>query len=87
MAVVCVCPMALPPSSNGLERAMQQRRRFNQLLTLTERLDQEAARLRAKTKELPRGVERERFSRRARQVETAMQIDEWLASPGWRAPR
>ena len=46
-----------------------------------------AARLRAKAKELCRGVERQKLSRIARQVETAMQIDEWLGPPGLRAPR
>jgi hypothetical protein len=66
---------------------MFQRRRFTKLLTLHERLDQEAERLRAEAKQLPRGVERETLMRKARQAETAAHIDEWLASSGLRVPR
>jgi hypothetical protein len=62
-------------------------RRFTQLLTLTERLDLEAARLRAQAKTLPPGAEREEFIRKARQAETASHVDEWLSSPGLRTPR
>lgn len=65
---------------------MQQRRRFKQLLSLSERLDEEAARLRAQAKSLPQGWDREYLIRKARQAETAAHIDEWLSSPGLRAP-
>ena len=65
----------------------QQRRRFKQLLSLSERLEQEAARLRAQAKSLPYGPERERLLRKARQAETATHVDEWLSSPGLRTPR
>ena len=71
----------------GKEHAMQQRRCFKQLLSLNERLDQEAARLRAEAKKLPRCAEREKLIRKARQAETAARIDEWLASPDLRVPR
>ena len=66
---------------------MRQRRCFQQFLSLNERLDQEAERLRTEAKQLPHGVEREKLLRKARQTETAAYIDEWLASPGLRGPR
>jgi hypothetical protein len=71
----------------GKERAMPSGRRFIQFLTLTERLDQEAARLRGEAKTLPQGLEPERVLQRARQAENATHVDEWLSSPGLRSPR
>jgi len=65
---------------------MQKRRRFKQTTTLTERLAEEAARLRAEARTLAPGRRREMLLRRARQDETAMHIDAWLQSPGLRAP-
>ncbi|OPY97969.1 hypothetical protein A5906_33975 [Bradyrhizobium sacchari] len=65
---------------------MLTRRRFKQTRTLDQRLADEAARLRDKARGLPPGREREMLLRRARQDETAMQIDAWLRSPGLRAP-
>jgi len=62
------------------------RRSFKQLLSLSERLEQEAARLRAQAKKLPLGQEREELIRKARQAEAATHIDAWLASPGLRTP-
>ena len=66
---------------------MVKRRRFKQILSLTERLDQEAARLRAQAEALPHGPEREALLRKAEQAETAMHVEEWLSSPGLRAPQ
>lgn len=63
------------------------RRRFKQLLSLSERLEQEAARLRALAEKLPNGPQREQILRKARQAETATHVDEWLSSPGLQAPR
>jgi hypothetical protein len=37
-------------------------------------------------KSLPQGRERELLSRKARQLETASHIAEWLSSPGLRPP-
>ena len=65
----------------------QQRRRFKQMLSLTERLDQEAVRLHAEARKLLPGPQRESLLRKARQVETAMHVDEWLSSPGLQSPR
>ena len=65
---------------------MPPRRRFKQFLSLSERLEQEAARLRAAAEKLPNGPQREQFLRKARQAETATHVDEWLSSPGLQAP-
>ena len=62
------------------------RRRFKQLLSLNERLEQEAARLREQAEKLPDGTEREKLLRKSRQAETATHVDEWLSSPGLRSP-
>jgi hypothetical protein len=65
---------------------MQQRRRFKQTAPLDQRLMEEAERLRKEARATPPGIARERLIRRARQAETAAQIQEWLTSPGLRAP-
>jgi hypothetical protein len=65
---------------------MQQRRRFKQTTSLDQRLTDEAQRLRKEARGTPHGVQRERLIRRARQAETAAHINEWLRSPGLRAP-
>ena len=63
-----------------------QRRRFNNILTFPERLDQEAKRLRTEAAKLPPGVERDELLRKARQAETALHVNDWLSSPGLKAP-
>lgn len=65
---------------------MLKRRRFKQTKTLHERLADEAARLREEARALGPGRRRELLLRRARQDETAIQIEAWLHSPGLRAP-
>jgi hypothetical protein len=62
------------------------RRHFTHTTTLEERLAQEADRLRQEAKGTPPGIERERMIRRARQAETALHVNEWLSSPGLKAP-
>jgi hypothetical protein len=42
--------------------------------------------LRKEARGTPHGLQRERLIRRARQAETAAHINEWLRSPGLRAP-
>ena len=64
-----------------------QRRRFKNFLSFPDRLDQEAARLRAQVEKLPQGHERELLMRKIRQAETAMHIDEWVSSSGLQAPK
>jgi hypothetical protein len=65
---------------------MQQRRRFKQIDPLDKRLSQRAERLRDEAKNLPAGIDRERLLRLARQAEMASHLDQWLTSPGLRAP-
>lgn len=65
---------------------MLKRRRFKQTRTLHERLADEAIRLRTEARALAPGRRRDMLLRKARQDETAMQIDAWLHSPGLRAP-
>jgi hypothetical protein len=64
-----------------------QQRRFKELAPLDQRLAEEAERLRKEARGTPRGVEREKLIRRARQAETAARMHEWMMSPGLKAPR
>ena len=51
------------------------------------RLAQEAQLIKELAKSLPQGRERELLSRKARQLETASHLTEWLSSPGLMPPR
>jgi len=53
---------------------------------LGDRLAHEAERLRQNSRTVPVGKERETLLRKARQLETASHIDEWLSSPGLQTP-
>jgi hypothetical protein len=64
---------------------MLQRRHFQQQTTLEQRLADEAKRLREMAKSLP-PIERASALRKARQADTAAHINQWLNSPGLRAP-
>jgi hypothetical protein len=64
-----------------------QRRRFKHILTFPDRLEQDAKALKEKAREMPPGKEREMMLRKARQVNTALHINEWLTSPGLRPPK
>ncbi|MHC2279980.1 hypothetical protein ACVME8_006623 [Bradyrhizobium diazoefficiens] len=63
-----------------------ERRRFKQMVSLEERLAEEAEHLREEAKSLPPGIEREQILRKARQAETGAHISEWLSSPGLAPP-
>ncbi|QHO75995.1 hypothetical protein ACH79_28680 [Bradyrhizobium sp. CCBAU 051011] len=65
---------------------MIKRNRFKQTQTLEDRLEAEAARLRAQAKLIPPGVERQRILRKARQAIIASRMSEWLTSPGLQSP-
>jgi hypothetical protein len=52
-----------------------------------QRLEQEALRIKERVKSLPHGKERELMVRRARQLETASRVNEWVSSSGLKAPR
>jgi hypothetical protein len=55
--------------------------------TFEQRLAQEAHSLKERAETLPLGRERELLSRKARQLETASRINDWLLSPGLQPPR
>jgi hypothetical protein len=65
---------------------MSERQRIKQILSLEERLAQEAKRLREQAKTLPSGPDREAILRKARQAETGSHMTEWIMSPGLRPP-
>jgi hypothetical protein len=77
-------PVALPPAQ--AVGVTMQRRRFKQTLSLRDRLSAEAQRLRNEARMLSPGLRRQRLVRKARQLETASEIDLWLGSSGLRAP-
>jgi hypothetical protein len=60
---------------------MQHRPRFKQIQSLEERLADEAKRLREEAKLLPPGAVRDEVLRKARQMEAASHMNEWLAAP------
>jgi hypothetical protein len=62
---------------------MQKRRRIQPTETLENRLRQAAVRLRQQAGGTPPGIEREYL---ILQAESASHINEWLSSPGLRAP-
>jgi hypothetical protein len=65
---------------------VKKRRRFKQTTSLAQRLTQQAGHLRERAKTMPPGIEQSELLRRIRQAETALRIDEWLASPGSAPP-
>jgi hypothetical protein len=64
-----------------------QRRHIKHTTSFDDRLAAEAARIRKEADETLFGRERDEFLRKARQVETAAHIDEWISSPGLQPPR
>jgi hypothetical protein len=66
---------------------MRQRHSFKQAFPLDRRLAEEALRLRKEARGTPAGVERERLIRRARQAETAANVQQWLSSRGLQPPQ
>lgn len=67
-------------------RTIISRRHFKQTETLEERCAAEALRLRESAKMLPPGDVRDATLRKARQMETAAHMSEWLSSPELQAP-
>ena len=78
--------IALPPYSNERSSAMFKRRRFKQTTSLQERLAAFAESARNKAIALPPGSEQDDLLERARQADTALHIEDWLNSPGLKAP-
>jgi hypothetical protein len=62
------------------------RRRFKQPFTLKDRLAQEIEQLRDQAKNMKPGVALDQVLRRIRQNQTASSMNDWLGSPGLRAP-
>jgi hypothetical protein len=54
--------------------------------TFEYRLAQEAINLRKQAKGMPLGVRRDELLRKARQKDAAVEVNNWLTSPGLRAP-
>ena len=65
---------------------MTKRRRFKQIVSLEERLAEEAKRVREQADLLPPGAVRDAALRKARQAETGSHVSEWLRSPGLKLP-
>jgi hypothetical protein len=65
---------------------MQLRRRFKQTQSLKERLLAEAQHQRYEAELLPYGPVQDAAIKRARQIEVAAHMDDWLNSPGLRPP-
>ena len=76
---------ALPRHIEG--RSVMQRDRFTQATTFRDRLAHEAEWLRQQARTLPAGKKRDALLRKARQIDTASHIDEWLSSAGLQAPK
>jgi hypothetical protein len=56
-------------------------------LCLEEKWHEQAEALKREAEQLPYGREFEELMRKARQLETASQVNEWLSSPGLAPPR
>ena len=55
-------------------------------ITIEEKWHQQSQAAKTEAQRLPHGKERDALVRKARQLETASQIKQWLSSPGLRAP-
>lgn len=69
-----------------MERSMSLKRHLVPTQSLEQRLRIHAERLRKEARGVPPGIERERLVRKARLAETGSQVNDWLRSPGLRAP-
>jgi hypothetical protein len=66
---------------------MQKRRRFKQTTSLSDRLASFAKSARERAAQLTPGIERDDLLRKARQADTASDLDEWVSSPGLQPPK
>jgi hypothetical protein len=55
-------------------------------VTIEQKWHQESEAAKNEAEELPHGKEREALMRRARQLKTASQINQWLSSPELKSP-
>jgi hypothetical protein len=65
----------------------KKRNRTRPALTLQERLDKFTQAARAAAKNMPAGAERHDLLRKARDGETAAEMERWLSSPGLQPPK
>lgn len=65
---------------------MEMRRRFKQVVSLKERLIQQAENLRGQADQV-HGTQREELLRKAREAEMTAHVDDWLSSPGLQPPK
>jgi hypothetical protein len=56
-------------------------------ITIEQKWYQQSEDAKNEAKNLPQGKDREALIRKARQLHTASQINEWLLSPGLRPPK
>lgn len=63
------------------------RNRRKNTVPFDERLKQAADEAREAARELPQGQAREALLQKARQAETAVRLNEWLALPGYQSQR
>ena len=56
-------------------------------LSIEEKWPEQAEAFRCEAEQLPYGKEREELLHKARQLETASHVNEWLSSPGLAPPR
>jgi hypothetical protein len=56
-------------------------------ITIEQKWHQESEAAKIEAKNLPHGKERDALVRKARQLETASQINQWLSSPGLQPPK
>jgi hypothetical protein len=66
---------------------MQHRRRFKQTTSLKDRLASFADEVREKARQLRPGPEQDALLKKARQADTASDLDEWANSPGLQPPK
>jgi hypothetical protein len=66
---------------------MEMRSRFKQVVSLKDRLIQQAQNFRRQAEEMPAGVQRDELMRKARQAEMTAHLDDWISSPGLRPPK
>jgi hypothetical protein len=64
-----------------------QRRHVKHILSFPVRLEQDAKSLTYRAHKLQPGNEREKMLRKARQLEAAVDINEWLSSSGLQSPK
>lgn len=76
-------PVALPPTQGS---KIMQARRQSQSSTFEYRLAQEAINLRQQAQGMPACIRRAELLQKARQIDVALEVNEWLSSPGLQPP-